>query len=203
MIFQSTIIIKNHIYGTLRDYKHNIKMATDPSKIVGIIKERSEFLARQDVSNIMHDRDYHHLHKEIRKHSSYDEKVFNDLNKIVQHSLQQDTISKKDIIKSLKSNTNPLALTKSLVKSYQQTIITNMNKELDYINKGGEIVHRGKNHDNPVSYIKHVMHSYKDKEYFPMKRVERGLKRIEKEIQQQQIQQQQQSMVKEFGGMTR
>ena len=46
------------------------------------------------------------------------------------------------------------------------------------------------------------MHSYKDKEYFPMKRVERGLKRIEKEIKQQQIQQQQ-SMVKEFGGMTR
>ena len=42
--------------------------------------------------------------------------------------------------------------------------------------------------------------------FFPQiwdKRVERGLKRIEKEIQQQQIQQQQQSMVKEFGGMTR
>ena len=195
-------ITKNHIYGTLKDYKDSIKMSTDPGKIVGIIKERSEFLARQDVSNIRHDRDYHHLNKEIRKHASYDEKVFNDLNKIVQHSLQQATISKKDTIKSLKSNTNPLALTKSLVKSYQHTIISNMNKELDYINKGGEIVHRGKSHDNPVSYIKHVMHSYKDKEYFPMKRVERGLKRIEKEIKQQQIQQQQ-SMVKEFGGMTR
>ena len=194
-------ITKNHIYGTLKDYKDSIKMSTDPSKIVGIIKERSEFLARQDLSNIKHDRDYNHLYKETRKHASYDEKVFNELNKVVQHNLQQDTISKKDIMKSLKSNTNPLALTKSLVKSYQQTIISNMNKELDYINKGGEIVH-SKSHDNPVSYIKHVMHSYKHKEYFPMKRVEQGLKRIEKEQQQQQIQQQQ-SMVKDFGGMSR